>query len=317
MRFITNLVAINETLKEEMKRDKRVFLIGEDLSYPVFGVTEGIKKQFKKRVIDTPICENGILGAAIGASMLGLKPVVEIMFEDFLMGCMDPIINQLIKLYLTDKFKHLCVVIRTPGGAGLSLSYQHSQSLESMFIHIPGIVLVTPSNPYDIKGLLRTAIRGNRPVIFFEHKLLYFEGGRCTNNDYTIPFGKARIIKKGKHITVVALLGMVKKVIKSAEILEKQGINVEIIDPRTLVPLDIETINNSVRKTKRLVIVEESTGGIGAEISAKVYEKCFRYLKFPVKRVSGSYGLIPFNSKLERRMIPDENKIIKAIKMVL
>ena len=320
-RLITGKDAIREALIEEMKRDKNVFLLGEDLVQSTFGVTEGLLEEFgKERVRNTPISENAIIGASIGAALTGMRPVAEIMFADFLMDAMDPIVNTMAKArFMTGGQAKVPMVIRTPSGAGLSAAAQHSQSPEAIFMHIPGIRIAVPSTPYDMKGLLKTAIRMDDPVLFFEHKMLYYEGGNVPEGEYTIPFGNADVKRQGRDITIVAVLVMVKRALMAADTLAAQGIDVEVVDPRTLNPLDMETIINSVKKTKRLITVEEGvkTGGIGAEIAARVAEEALDYLDAPVKRL-GAYDIpIPFSPLLEELMYPTEDSIVEAAKKLL
>ncbi len=320
-RLITGKDAIREALIEEMKRDKNVFLLGEDLVQSTFGVTEGLLEEFgKERVRNTPISENAIIGASIGAALTGMRPVAEIMFADFLMDAMDPIVNTMAKArFMTGGQAKVPMVIRTPSGAGLSAAAQHSQSPEAIFMHIPGIRIAVPSTPYDMKGLLKTAIRMDDPVLFFENKMLYYEGGDVPEGEYTIPFGNADVKRKGRDITIVAVLVMVKRAMMAADTLAAQGIDVEVVDPRTLNPLDMETIINSVKKTKRLITVEEGvkTGGIGAEIAARVAEEALDYLDAPIKRL-GAYDIpIPFSPLLEELMYPTEDSIVEAAKKLL
>lgn len=320
-RLITGKDAIREALIEEMRRDPSVFLLGEDLEQATFGVTDGIIDEFgSERVRNTPISENAIIGAAIGAALTGMRPIAEIMFADFLMDAMDPIVNTMAKIrFMTGGQAKVPMVIRTPSGAGLSAGAQHSQSPEAIFLHIPGIRIAVPSTPYDMKGLLKTAIRSDDPVLFFEHKMLYYEGGEVPDEDYTIPFGKADIKRKGKDVTIVAVLAMVKKALMAADILSAENIDVEVIDPMTLNPLDMDTILNSVKKTKRLITVEEGakTGGIGSEISARVAEEALDYLDAPIKRLGGVDCPIPFSPVLEERMYPTEDSIANAVKQML
>ncbi len=320
-RLITGKDAIREALIEEMRRDKSVFLLGEDLEQATFGVTDGLIEEFgAERVRNTPISENAIIGASIGAALTGMRPVAEIMFADFLMDAMDPIVNTMAKAkFMTGGQAKVPMVIRTPSGAGLSAGAQHSQSSEALFMHIPGIRIAVPSTPYDMKGLLKTAIRIDDPVLFFEHKMLYYEGGEVPDGDYTLPFGKADVKRKGNDITIVAVLAMIKKALMAADMLAGEGIEVEVVDPMTLNPLDMETIINSLKKTKRLMTVEEGarTGGIGAEIAARVAEEALDYLDAPIKRLGGVDCPIPFSPILEEVMYPTEDSIAAAVKQML
>jgi len=324
MKELTYVQALNEALREEMQRDERVFLIGEDIGpywEGAFKVTKGLAKEFGlERVIDTPISESCIIGAAIGAAMTGMRPVAEIMFGDLLALAMDQIINQAAKIhYMFGGQLNVPIVIRSPFGAGKSIAAHHSQSLESLFMHIPGLKIAVPSTAYDAKGLLKTAIRDDDPVMFFEHKICYTTKSLIPEEEYLIPFGEADVKREGEDITLVATFWMVHKALEAAEQLSKKGIDVEIIDPRTLVPLDKETIIESVKKTGRLLIVEEDckTCGIGAEIAAIVAEEAIDYLESPIKRIAEPDTPIPFSPVLENYVIPDEKAIIKGVEEIL
>lgn len=320
-RLLNGVAAIQEALREEMRRDERVFLMGEDLRQAVFGVTTPLFDEFgPERVRNTPISESAIVGCALGAAMTGMRPVVEIMFEDFLLVCADAILNQVAKQrYMTGGQATIPLVIRVPGGCGLSAGGQHSQSLEATFIHYPGLKVACPSTPTDMKGLLKRAIRDPNPVLFFEHKALYYEGGEVPEGEYLIPFGVADVKRVGTDVTVVAILGSVPVALRAAEDLAAEGVSVEVVDPRTLVPLDEETILASVRKTHRLVVVEEGplTGGIGAEIAARVAERAVEYLDAPIVRVAAPDVVIPFTPALESLVPPDEGRIAAAVRRVL
>jgi 2-oxoisovalerate dehydrogenase E1 component len=311
-------MAIRQTLHEEMERDESVIVFGEDVTIGVFGVTGGLADQFgENRVLDTPISENVIAGAAVGAAMTGLRPVAEIEFGDFLTCCMDPIVNQMAKLrFMTGGQVRLPLVIRTNTGSGFSAGAQHSQSLEALLMHVPGLTIVTPSTPRDAKGLLRTAIRSDNPVLFFEHKGIYFNPGAVPQGEYTIPFGSADVKRAGTDVTVVAISAMVNKALAVAERLAADGISVEVIDPRTLVPLDVETIIESVKKTGRLVLAEEGciTGGFGAEVAAIAAKQAFDYLDAPIERVAAQYAPVPFAPALEQAIVPGEERIEAAIR---
>ncbi|OGD54390.1 hypothetical protein A3K80_08545 [Candidatus Bathyarchaeota archaeon RBG_13_38_9] len=314
---ITFIQAIREALREEMRRDETVFLLGEDIRHALWGVTKGLVDEFgRERVIDTPISENGIIGVALGTALTGLRPVAEIMFADFLTLCMDQIVNQAAKVrFLSGDQMNAPMVIRSPLGLGRSAGPQHSQSFISWFMHVPGIKIAAPSNALDAKGLLKTAIRQNDPVIFIEALLLYGSKGLVPEEEYTIPFGKADVKKKGKDVTLVAISTMVPKAITACENLAKKGVDVELIDPRTLSPLDKDTIIDSVKKTTRLVIAEPEckTAGIGAEIAAIVAEEAIDYLDAPIKRVAIPDSCIPCSPSLEKIVIPNEEDIIKTI----
>ena len=314
-------LAIQQTLQEEMERDESVVVLGEDVAIGVFGVTAGLIAKFGEgRVLDTPISENVIAGAAVGAAMTGLRPVAEIEFGDFLTCCMDPIINQMAKLrFMTGGQVRVPLVIRTNTGSGFSAGAQHSQSLEALLMHVPGLTIAVPSTPRDAKGLLRTAIRSDNPVLFFEHKGIYFNPGAVPKGEYTVPFGAADVKRAGSDVTVVAIAAMVNKVLTVAERLAEEGISIEVIDPRTLVPLDTETIVASVKKTGRLVIAEEGclTGGFGAEVAAVAAKEAFDHLDAPIERVATRDVPVPFAPNLEAAIIPGEERIEEAIRAAI
>jgi pyruvate dehydrogenase E1 component beta subunit len=323
MREITIRDALREALREEMQRDKRVFLLGEDIGRywgGAFGVTKGLAEEFgDERVRDTPISESAIIGVGVGAAITGMRPVVEIMFGDLSALAMDQICNQAAKIrYMFGGQISVPLVIRTPFGAGVNIASHHSQSLEAWFMHTPGLYVAVPSTPYDAKGLLKTAIRGCNPVFFVEHKLLYPVKGLIPDEDYTVPFGVADVKREGEDVTIVATLYMVHKALIAAEQLSKEGISTEVIDPRTLSPLDKKTIVESVKKTGRVIIVSEDckTAGVSAEIAAIVAEEALDYLDAPIKRVAEPDTPIPFSPSLEQFVIPNERSIIKAVKEV-
>lgn len=323
MREISYRQALQEALREEMRRDESVFLLGEDIAE--FGgsykVTAGLLQEFgPERVRNTPISEAAIVGAALGAALVGMRPVAELMYVDFCAIAMDQIVNQVAKVrYMFGGKAKASLVIRTQGGAGRSSAAQHAQSLEAWFVHIPGLRVVQPSTPYDAKGLLKTAIRDDNPVIFIEHKLLYLVQGPVPEEEYLIPFGKADIKRAGTDVTVIATSRMVHRALAAAEKLAPTGIDVEVVDPRTLNPLDEETLLNSVRKTQRLVIVHEAyeRGGIGAEIAALMATKAIDSLDAPIERVAGLNTPMPFSPKLEDYVVPSEERIIAGIKRVV
>jgi acetoin:2,6-dichlorophenolindophenol oxidoreductase subunit beta len=314
--------AINDALREEMQKDSTVFIAGEDVGNAggSFGITRGLMNEFgPARVIDTPISESAIVGMAVGASSTGMRPIIEIMFMDFMAVCFDQIINQAAKMrYMSGGQMTLPLVIRTQGGAGVNAGPQHSQSLEALLFHIPGIKVVMPSNPYDAKGLLKAAIRDNNPVVFIENKALYGMKGEVPEEDYTIPIGQAKIVKDGKDVTIVALGQMVHKALAAVETLENNGISPEIIDPRTISPLDKETIKLSVKKTGRLIIVHEAVkiGGVGAEIAAMVQEEVFDYLDAPIQRVAAPFTPVPYSKPLENYYLPNVEDIIHAVNKI-
>lgn len=324
MRKITYRDSLREALREEMQRDSGVFLLGEDIGRfwgGAFKVTDGLAQEFgDERVRDTPISESAIIGTAVGAAITGMRPVAEIMFGDLTALAMDQIANQAAKIrYMFGGQASCPLVIRTPFGAGVNIASHHSQSLEAWFMHVPGLHVAVPSTPYDAKGLLKTAIRGSNPVFFCEHKLLYPVEGEVPEQEFLIPFGKADVKKEGTDVTVVATSYMVHKALNAATTLLKEGVDAEVVDPRTLTPLDVATITGSVRKTGRVVIVSEDcrTGGVSAEIAALVAERALDYLDAPVKRVTTPDTPIPFSPPLEQFIIPNEQSIIKAIKEVV
>jgi len=321
VRKITYREALREALIEEMRRDSTVFLLGEDIGKywgGAFKVTDGLAEEFgDERVRDTPISESAIIGTAVGAAITGMRPVAEIMFGDLTALAMDQIANQAAKIrYMFGGQVKCPLVIRTPFGAGVNIASHHSQSLEAWFMHVPGLYVAVPSTPYDAKGLLKTAIRGSNPVFFCEHKLLYPIEGEVPEEEYTIPVGVADIKREGADITLVATLYMVHKALSAAKELEKEGISAEVVDPRTLTPLDKKAIINSVKKTGRLIIVSEDckTTGVSAEIAAIVAEEAIDYLDAPIKRVAEPDTPIPFSPPLENYVLPDEKAIIKAVR---
>ncbi|MCD6432314.1 alpha-ketoacid dehydrogenase subunit beta [Candidatus Bathyarchaeota archaeon] len=324
MRKITYREALREALREEMRRDPTVFLLGEDIGRywgGAFKVTEGLAEEFgDERVRDTPISESAIIGAAVGAAITGMRPVAEIMFGDLTALAVDQIANQAAKIrYMFGGQAKVPLVIRTPFGAGVNIAAHHSQSLEAWYMHVPGLYVAVPSTPYDAKGLLKTAIRNDSPVFFCEHKLLYPIEGEVPEEEYTVPLGVADVKREGEDVTVVATLYMVHKALEAAEKLETEGISVEVVDPRTLTPLDKQTIIKSVKKTGRLVVVSEDckTAGVSAEIAAVVAEEAIDYLDAPIKRVAEPDTPIPFSPPLEQYVIPNEKSIIKAVREVV
>jgi pyruvate dehydrogenase E1 component beta subunit len=324
MREITYAEALREAIREEMKKDRGVILIGEDVGQGyagVFGVSHGLYDEFgKERIIDTPIAENSILGAGIGAALLGMKPIVEMMFSDFIAVCFDGILNQAAKIkFMSGDQYNISLVVRLPGGAGAGTGPHHSQCLESIFLSIPGIKIVIPSNAHDAKGLLKTSINLGEPVLFFEHKKLYKIKTEVPENQYTIPLGKGKIVREGSDITLVAFSYMVKVALEAAEeLLNEYGIDVEIIDPRTLVPLDVDIIAESVKKTSRFITLEESVlrGGIGAEIGAIIAENYMDYLDEPVKRIASRNMPIPMPASLEDEVIPNKERVVRDIREI-
>ncbi len=314
--------ALNEAMFEEMRRDPLVFTYGEGIAERggSFRVTEGLLDEFgPMRVKDTPISESIIAGAAVGAAIVGTRPVAEILFVDFTALSMDQLVNQAAKYrFMVGGRGKVPMVLRTQGGSGKGLAAQHSQSLEAWFCHTPGLKVVMPSTAYDAKGLLKTAIRDDDPVIFIEHKLLYFTGGEVPEEEYTVPFGEADVKRTGSDVTIVAWSLMVHKALEAAEQLAAEGIEAEVVDPRTLVPLDINAICTSVRKTNRLVIVHEACkrGGFGGDIAARVMERAFDDLDAPIERVAGKNTPMPFNTELEQASIPQVQDIVTTCQRV-
>jgi pyruvate dehydrogenase E1 component beta subunit len=327
-RKITYQQAINEALDQEMSRDQNVIVMGEDVAGGegspgeqdawggVLGVTRGLYHKHPGRVIDTPISESGYVGAAIGAACVGMRPVAELMFVDFLGVCFDQIFNQAAKFrYMFGGKSETPVVIRAMYGAGFRAAAQHSQCLYNIFTHIPGLKVVVPSNPYDAKGLLIQSIRDNDPVIFLEHKALYTMEGEVPEESYAIPFGEAAVVREGHDVTIVAIGRMVQKAQEAAAELQKQGIHCEIIDPRTTSPLDTDTILESVEKTGRLVVVDESHPrcSMASDIAGLAAERVFGSLKAPIRQVTGFHSPVPFSDTLEELYIPSAAKIIAAV----
>ena len=323
MRELSYLEAIREALQQEMRRDPRVFVIGEDVGVygGAFGVTRGLVEEFgEQRVIDTPISELGIAGAITGAALTGMRPVGEIMFMDFTTLATEQLVNQAAKIrFMFGGTATVPFVLRCPAGSGTGAAAQHSQSLENWFVHVPGLKVVMPSTPYDAKGLLLAAIRDDNPVIFVEQKLLYKTRGPVPEEDYTVPLGKADIKRAGRDLTIVATGVMVARALEAAEQLAREGIEVEIVDPRTLKPLDAEPIIQSVSKTGRVLIVHEAarTGGYGGELAAIIAEsEAFDYLDAPIVRLAGRDMPIPYNRTLEYHTVPQVENIVEAARQL-
>ena len=323
MREINYGQAISEAMHEEMVRDGSVIILGEDMGVmgSVFGLTKGFMDEFgAHRVIDTPISEAGFTGMAVGAAMRGLRPIVELMYVDFAPICFDPIVNQAAKMrYMTGGQVKVPLVIRAPGGAGRRNAGQHSQSLEALFTHIPGLKVVAPATPYDAKGLLKSAIREDDPVMFLEHKILYAQKGEVPETEYLIPLGKADVKRQGKDVTIIAYSRQVVFALEAAKELAAQGIEAEVIDLRTLVPLDWETIETSVKKTHRVVVVQEAVkrGGYAGEIATQIMENAFDELDAPVKRVAGLNVVLPFSPALEDAAYPSVKDIVAGVRDVV
>ncbi len=310
-------------MREEMLRDPNIFILGEDVGFygGAFKVTDGLFAEFgEKRVIDTPIAEGLIVGAAIGAAMVGLRPIAELMTVNFALLAMDQIVNHAAKIrYMFGGKARVPLVIRAPGGGGNQLGAQHSQSLESYFVHCPGLKVVMPSTPKDAKGLLKEAIRDDDPVMFLEHEHLYNTKGEVPSEDYTTPIGKAALIREGSDLTIIAYSNMVLTAQEAAQQLEKEGIETDLIDLRSLNPLDKDTIIASIKKTNRALIVEEDwkTGGVGGEISSQIYEHAFSFLDTPIVRIAGKDTPMPYAKNLERAAIPQVDDIMQAAITVL
>lgn len=318
-REITYLEAVREAMVQEMRQDEHVFLLGEDIGVygGAFGVSKGMLEEFgPDRVLETPISEAGIAGAATGAALMGMRPIMEIMFMDFVTLSLDQLVNQAAKMrFMFGGMASIPLVCRAPAGSGTGAAAQHSQSLEAWLVHAPGIKVVSPSNAHDAKGLLITSIRDNNPVFFMEHKLLYRTKAYVPDEMYSIPFGKAEVKREGSDLTIIAYSIMVPRSLEVAEKLASEGIECEVIDPRTLKPLDEETIISSVSKTGRVLIVHEApiTGGFGAELAAIIAgSEAFDYLDAPIRRLAGRNVPIPYNRILERAAVPQVEDIEAA-----
>jgi pyruvate/2-oxoglutarate/acetoin dehydrogenase E1 component len=318
----TYLEAIRAGLHEEMSRDASVYLFGEDVALGgPFGVTHGLVEAFgKNRVVNTPISEGTVMGLAIGAALSGLRPVIEIMFIDFITLAMDQLVNHAAKLhYMSGGQLRVPLTVRVQCGISGTMGAHHSQSLESWFLHVPGLKAVMPANAADAKGLLKSAVRDDNPVIFIEHRGLYWSRGQVPGGDMTVPIGKASVLRSGKDVTIVATAKTVQPSIEAAEDLSRTGVSVEVIDPRTLSPLDIATIAASVKKTGRLVIVHEAVeqGGIGAEIATRVQQEAFYFLDSPILRVAAPFAPVPASPSLEKHFVPGKAQITDAVRKVL
>jgi pyruvate dehydrogenase E1 component beta subunit len=323
MAVITYREALNAALREEMRRDPRVCVIGEEVGLydGAYKVTQGLLKEFgPQRVVDTPICESAFTGVGIGAAMVGLRPVVEMMTFNFALLALDQIVNSAAKIhYMSGGQYHVPIVIRGPGGPAHQLAAQHSQSMEVYFYHVPGLKVVRPSTPMDAKGLLKASIRDDNPVVFIEAETLYNVKGEVPEDpEFLIPLGQAIVRREGADVTVIAYMGMMYRAMEAAEELEREGISVEVVDPRTLRPMDTETIIGSVRKTHRVVVVEAGAGfaGMGSEIAAFITEEAFDDLDAPVERVTGASAPMPYARNLERAKTPSKEKIVEAIRRI-
>jgi pyruvate dehydrogenase E1 component beta subunit len=322
MREITFSEALGEAILEEMSRDPTIFTYGEDIAKQggIFGAYKPILGKYQDRIIDTPISEEVIFGSALGAALAGMRPVAEFHFADFLFTGMAAIANQIMKFkYMTGGQGKLHLILRGPDGISKSAAAQHSESIETIFMHIPGIKVIIPSTPYDMKGLFKTALKSDDPVICFEHKMLYAKKGPVPEEEYYIPFGVADVKREGRDVTVIATSRMVHESLAAAEELSKEGISVEVVDLRTLVPWDKETVFNSVKKTHKVVIAHETwrRAGWGAEIAATIQEELFDYLDAPIRRVGAKNVHIPFSPPLQDFVVPDRKSVIEAVRSVL
>jgi pyruvate dehydrogenase E1 component beta subunit len=323
MAVLTYREALNMALREEMRRDPGVFVMGEEVGLyeGAYKVTQGLLKEFgPRRVVDTPIAESGFTGVGIGAAMVGLRPVIEMMTFNFAMLALDQIVNTAAKVhYMSGGQYQVPIVIRGPGGPAHQLAAQHSQSMEVYFYHVPGLKVVRPSTPGDAKGLLKASIRDDNPVIFIESETLYSLKGEVPDDpEFVIPLGQAVVRREGRDATVIAYMGMLHRALEAAEDLAREGIEIEIVDPRTLRPMDTATIIGSVRKTHRVVVVEAGAGfaGMGSEIAAFVTEQAFDDLDAPVERVTGANAPMPYARNLERLKTPTKEKIVEAVRRV-
>ncbi len=322
-RELTYAEAAREALREEMRRDDTVVIIGEDIKWGVYGVTRGLVDEFgHDRFFECGMCENGFVGASVGAAMTGIKPVAELMYGDFMLVALDAIANE------AAKYRYMCgggdfkvpMVLRISGlGMGTGMGCHHAQCLEATLMHYPGLKVVAPSTPYDAKGLLKTAIRDENPVIYFEHKLLYPRRGPVPEEEYFVPIGEAAVRREGDDVTIISHLNMAHKALEAAEMLAREGISAEVIDLRSLLPLDKKTILESVKKTGRLVIAEEGTktGGVGAEIAAIVAEEIVEYLNAPIRRIATPDTIIPSTRHNEQYILPNEKDIVEAAKAII
>ncbi len=323
MARITYREAISKALWEEMERDPSVFILGEEVGVwgGTYAVTKGFYDHFgPKRVMDTPIAEATIVGAAIGAALTGLRPVAELMTINFAFAAMDHIVNQAAKLrYMFGGQFTLPLVIRTVSGGGRQLAATHSQTPDAIFAHFPGLKVVAPGTPEDAKGMLKAAIRSNDPILFIEHATLYQSRGEVPEEDYVIPIGKSKIQRPGQHVTIVTYSKMLELSLKAADLLAKEGIEAEIVDLRSLRPLDMEPVIQSFKKTNRAVIVEEGwrSYGVGSEVAARIYEEAFDYVDAPIQRIAQKETPLPYNRTLEQMALPQVEDIVRAVKEVL
>jgi pyruvate dehydrogenase E1 component beta subunit len=323
VRELTYREALREAMAEEMERDERVFLMGEEVGHynGAYKVSEGLLDRFgERRVVDTPIAETGFAGVGIGAAMVGLRPIIEFMTWNFSLCAYDQLVNNAAKLrYMSGGQISLPIVFRGPGGAAHQLAAQHSQVVENLYAYVPGLKVITPSTPYDAKGLLKSAIRDDNPIVFIEGEVLYGRKGQVPEEEYTIPLGKGDVKREGKDVTIIAWSKMIYVALEAATELAKEGIEVEVIDPRTIRPLDEALILRSVKKTNRCVVVEEGWpfAGAGAEVSYRITNGAFDYLDAPVVRVTGEDVPMPYAKNLEHVVLPGVGKVVNAVKSVL
>lgn len=324
MREITFAEAIREALRQEMRLDQDVFIMGEDIGAfgGCFGVTAGLFDEFgPDRVMDTPISEAGIMGAALGSALMGLRPVPEIMFIDFTPVCFDYLTNQAPKVrYMCGgQVEKLPLVVRTTSGGWIRAAGQHSQSLEGWFTQVPGLKVVMPATPYDAKGLLTASLRDNNPVLFIEHKVLYTVSGPVPEEEFLVPLGKAEVKREGKDVTLISYSLMLNKTLTAAEQLAKDGIQAEVIDLRTLSPLDHETLAQSVKKTHKAIVIQEAVemAGVASQVVKSLVDSVFEYLDAPIRTVAAGNTIIPFSPPLEDAMLPNEEKIVAAAKQIV
>jgi len=318
----TYLEAIRSGLAEELRRDSSVYVFGEDVALGgPFGATKGLAEEFgANRIVNTPISEGTVMGLAIGAATAGLRPVIEIMFIDFITLAMDQLVNHAAKLhYMSGGQLSIPLTVRVQCGISGAMGAHHSQSLEAWLAHVPGLKIVMPSNPADAKGLLKTAIRDDNPVVFVEHRGLYWSKGQVPDSDHVVAIGKAKVLRQGDHMTIVALSSMLALALAAADELANEGISVEVIDPRSISPLDVESIVSSVKKTSRIIIVHEAVehGGIGAEIVARIQNEAFYYLDSPIVRVAAPFAPVPASPTLEAQFLPGKQRILEAARQAL
>jgi pyruvate dehydrogenase E1 component beta subunit len=311
--------ALREALHEEMERDDTIIVLGEDVIAHggPYAVTRGINEKFPGRIRQTPISEAGIVGTALGAALCGMRPVAEVMYVDFATCAMDEVVNQMAKVrYMFGGQTDVPVVLRLPSGSARLLAAQHSQCLEAWFLHVPGLQVVVPSTPYDAKGLMKSALRGKDPVLFMEYKRLYVNEGEVPDEDYTVPFGVADVKREGSDVTIVATGPMVPKALEAAGLLAPEGIEVEVVDTRTLVPFDKATVFASVEKTNKVIVTDEEVkrGGSSAEIASLIAEECFDALDAPVKRLAAAEVPMPFSPELEKLVVPKTEHLVAAVR---